>query len=268
MLVLLEKEQSLVTDDWPWPIQYRSATGYGCPDTAPCDSEYYGLFNQVYNAAKQFVRYKTESQYFNFRANRTSNIQYHPDTSCGTKSVSIQGHATAGLYNYTPYTPNQAALNNLYGSGNSCSSYGNRNFWRLYNEWFGSSQKVTCSSTDRPSKYIFRSYSAKNHRHYFSRYECERDTLAYYGGYSYEGVAFTDADRSQPNVIPVYRVHDFRSGYRFWTINKNEKDNLIKNHGWGDDGIGFYEYNRKYCIQKTCLPTIQPRLKSTSIHSS
>ncbi len=23
--------------------QYRSATGYGCPDTAPCDSKYYGL---------------------------------------------------------------------------------------------------------------------------------------------------------------------------------------------------------------------------------
>lgn len=46
LLVLLQKEQSLVTDDWPWSIQYRSATGYGCPDTAPCDSEYYGFLTK------------------------------------------------------------------------------------------------------------------------------------------------------------------------------------------------------------------------------
>ena len=29
LIELLEKEQSLVTDDWPWWIQYRSATGTG-----------------------------------------------------------------------------------------------------------------------------------------------------------------------------------------------------------------------------------------------
>jgi hypothetical protein len=52
LLVLLQKEQSLGTDDRPWPIQYRAATGYGCPDTAACDSQYYGFFNQVYAAAR------------------------------------------------------------------------------------------------------------------------------------------------------------------------------------------------------------------------
>src|SRR5690606_6003187 len=41
LIVMLQKEQSLITDDWPWPIQYRSAMGYGCPDTAPCDTQYY-----------------------------------------------------------------------------------------------------------------------------------------------------------------------------------------------------------------------------------
>ena len=25
--------------------------GYGCPDTAACDAQYYGFFNQVYSAA-------------------------------------------------------------------------------------------------------------------------------------------------------------------------------------------------------------------------
>lgn len=137
LIVLLQKEQSLITDDWPWSIQYRSATGYGCPDTAPCDSEYYGYFNQVYSAARQFKNYSKNSTNFNYRANRNSYILYNPDSNCGGSNVLIQNQATAGLYNYTPYQPNNAALNNLYGTGDSCSSYGNRNFWRIYNDWFG-----------------------------------------------------------------------------------------------------------------------------------
>lgn len=159
LTVLLQKEQSLVTDDWPWPVQYRSATGYGCPDTAACDAEYYGFFNQVYSAARQFKRYSRDSNLFNYRANTSADIYFNPgpcveNTSCtqyygrfgtspdiqycGATSVFIQNQATAGLYNYTPYQPNSAALNNLYGTGDICSSYGNRNFWRLYNDWFGS----------------------------------------------------------------------------------------------------------------------------------
>lgn len=143
LIVLLQKEQSLVTDDWPWDIQYRSATGYGCPDTAPCDAEYYGFFNQVYNAARQFQRYVKLPNSFNFAAGRTSNIQYHPNTSCGSSPVGVQNGSTAALYNYTPYQPNAAALANLYGTGDSCSAYGNRNFWRLFNDWFGSTHTNT-----------------------------------------------------------------------------------------------------------------------------
>ncbi len=136
-LVLLQKEQSLITDDWPWPVQYRSATGYGCPDTAPCDEQYYGFFNQIYNAGRQFKRYARDAHLFNYRSNSTSFILYNPNTACGGSNVHIQNQATANLYNYTPYQPNQAALNNLYGTGDGCSAYGNRNFWRLFNDWFG-----------------------------------------------------------------------------------------------------------------------------------
>lgn len=138
LIVLLQKEQGLVTDDWPWPNQYRSATGYGCPDTAACDSQYYGFFNQVYNAARQFQKYVKQPQSFNYRAGQTSNILWKPAGSgCGGANVYIQNGATAALYNYTPYQPNQAALDNLYGTGDGCSSYGNRNFWRMFNDWFG-----------------------------------------------------------------------------------------------------------------------------------
>ncbi len=137
MLVLLQKEQSLITDDWPWPVQYRSATGYGCPDTAPCDSEYYGFFNQVYQAARAFKRYRANPTNYNYRSGRSNTILWNPNTGCGTSNVYIDNQATSGLYIYTPYRPNQSALNNLYGTGDGCSSYGNRNFWRMYSDWFG-----------------------------------------------------------------------------------------------------------------------------------
>jgi hypothetical protein len=138
LLVLLQKEQSLVTDTWPEDIQYRSATGFGCPDTAPCDSEYYGFFNQVYNAARIYKRYSRDANQYNYRSGRNNNILYNPNSSCGSSSVYLQNQATAGLYVYTPYQPNLAALNNLYGTGDGCSAYGNRNFWRMFNDWFGS----------------------------------------------------------------------------------------------------------------------------------
>jgi hypothetical protein len=137
LIVMLEKEQGLVTDDWPWSIQYRSAMGYGCPDTAPCDAEYYGFFNQVYNAAWQFKSYAANTGSFRYRPYQNNNIYWSPNLSCGQGTVYVENRATAGLYNYTPYQPNTAALNNMYGSGDACSAYGNRNFWRLYNDWFG-----------------------------------------------------------------------------------------------------------------------------------
>lgn len=140
LIVLLEKEQGLVTDDWPWPIQYRGATGYGCPDTAPCDQEYYGLFNQLYNAARQFKVYAAKPDSYRKKPYATNSILWNVEnTGCGSGDVFIETKATAGLYNYTPYQPNKAALDNLYGSGDGCSAYGNRNFWRLYWDWFGPS---------------------------------------------------------------------------------------------------------------------------------
>jgi hypothetical protein len=138
LLVLLEKEQGLVTDSTPSDRQFRSATGYGCPDTAACDSTYYGFFNQVYNAAHQFKVYQSTPTRWNYQAGRSNRILWHPNADCGSSQVTIRNQATAGLYIYTPYQPNAAALRNLYGTGDSCSSYGNRNFWRLYTDWFGS----------------------------------------------------------------------------------------------------------------------------------
>lgn len=137
LIVMLQKEQALVQDDWPWPLQYQGAMGYGCPDTAACDADYYGFYNQVMNAARQFRLYANNPNNYNFVPGTGNNIRYNPNASCGSTSVVIENQATASLYNYTPYQPNQAALNNLYGTGDGCSAYGNRNFWRMFNDWFG-----------------------------------------------------------------------------------------------------------------------------------
>ncbi len=137
LLVLLQKEQGLITSTAPTDYKYRSATGYGCPDTAACDSAYYGFQNQVYNAARQFQRYTATSTSWSYQPGRTNQILYHPNAACGKKSVYIQNQATANLYIYTPYTPNSAALANMGGTGDSCSSYGNRNFFAYFTDWFG-----------------------------------------------------------------------------------------------------------------------------------
>ena len=153
LLVLIQKEQSLVTLSAPSEIRFERATGYACPDTAPCDSQYFGFYNQVYNAAKQFKRYSNPpgtSRFFTwFPVGQTVQVRLHPNASCGTRPVAIKNQATAGLYYYTPYTPNDIALANLASVGDSCSAYGNRNFWRVYNYWFNPTKDFRTVATTR-----------------------------------------------------------------------------------------------------------------------
>ncbi|MCU1473859.1 hypothetical protein [Amnibacterium sp.] len=148
ILVTLQKEQGLITGvnlSW-YPNAYRSATGLGCPDTAPCDSTKYGFFNQVYGLGYWLIRYTTPpgttgagwTSFSWFPVGKVSGIPYNPDKTCGSKAVKIANKATASLYYYTPYVPNSAALAAGYGTGNSCSAYGNRNFYLYFTQWFGS----------------------------------------------------------------------------------------------------------------------------------
>lgn len=136
LIVLLEKEQGLITDKYPNNIQYRSATGYGCPDTAACNTKYYGFKNQVRNAAALFHQVLTGG-WSNYHVGNNQ-VAYHPNAACGRSNVYIENLATAALYRYTPYQPNSAALS---WSGDGCSSYGNRNFYHYFTEWFGSTQQ-------------------------------------------------------------------------------------------------------------------------------
>lgn len=136
-IVLLQKEQGLVTDEWPLSIQYRSATGYGCPDTAPCSSLYYGLGNQLTWSGKMFRAILNASPSWYTPYVLGSNfIRYSPDASCGGSQVTIENRSTQALYNYTPYQPNAGAINAGYGQA-PCGAYGNRNFFLYFRDWFG-----------------------------------------------------------------------------------------------------------------------------------
>lgn len=133
LLVLIQKEQSLLTR--PSEYGYARATGYGCPDTADCDAKYFGFFNQVYNAAWQFRQY-TQHPDRRFEIGSVE-IGFHPKAECGASVVRIRNQATANLYNYTPYQPNNAVLAHADAVGDDCSTWGNLNFWRLWHRWFG-----------------------------------------------------------------------------------------------------------------------------------
>ena len=145
ILVMLQKEQGLVLSSAPSAGNYRAAMGQGCPDTAACDSRYYGFFNQVYGGAWQLKRYSNPpgtSLYFTWYApGKTWHVRFHPNAACGSSPVFIQNQATASLYYYTPYQPNAAAIRAGYGEAtDACASYGNRNFYQFFTDWFGAPQ--------------------------------------------------------------------------------------------------------------------------------
>jgi Carbohydrate binding domain len=147
LVVLVQKEQSLVTRSSPTTSSYEKATGYNCPDTAPCNTATAGFYRQVYGAARQFQVYRQNPTGYNFQSGRYNTIRYSTAASCGSSSVYIENSATAGLYDYTPYQPDKAAIANVTGSGDACSSYGNRNFWRYFNDWFGNSGNLLKSAS-------------------------------------------------------------------------------------------------------------------------
>ena len=140
LIVMLQKEQSLVTHTWPSYWRYDKALGQGCPDTAPCDPKFVGFFHQIYGAARQMQLYMEGVHFTWYAPGKTWNILYNPNKACGTSPVHVANKATSALYYYTPYQPNAAALKAGTGTGDSCSSYGNRNFYNYFTDWFGSTQ--------------------------------------------------------------------------------------------------------------------------------
>jgi hypothetical protein len=109
-LVLLQKEQSLITEDSPTQGQLNWATGYGCPDSGGCNPKYQGLGNQIDWGVGAIRFYLDNPNQFKYQVGKTYTID--------GQSVTIQNDATRALYTYTPHL------------------HGNENLARIWTDWF------------------------------------------------------------------------------------------------------------------------------------
>ncbi len=115
LLVTLQKEQSLVTDDTPTQKQLDWATGYGVCDSCDLNGDallkYKGFGKQVDNAGG-LIRWYYNNTDKSFVKKKDQTI------SIDNQLIMPQSWATAFLYTYTPHI------------------HGNQNFWRIWNTWF------------------------------------------------------------------------------------------------------------------------------------
>ncbi len=115
LLVTLQKEQSLITDDEPTQKQLDWAAGYGVCDNCslndPSVVKFKGFGKQVDNSAG-IIRW-----YYNNTGSSVVKKKDQP-TIIDNQNVIPQSWATAFLYTYTPHF------------------HGNQNFWRIWNTWF------------------------------------------------------------------------------------------------------------------------------------
>ena len=245
LIVLLQKEQGLVTDTWPLATQYRTATGYGCPDTTVCNTVYYGFTNQLHWSGTMFraILDNNPNWYTPYILGSNNYIRYNPATSCGGTTVNIQNRATQALYNYTPYQPNAASLAAGYGGGDSCSSYGNRNFYLYFNDWFGSSSysPPTCDSKLSNVSCVWELYSPNTDSNFLTASSTERDNAVASSNYVYSIKPFYAFTSQQPGTIPVYRIRTPTE--HFYTTSITERDSLLQNSQNTDEGTAFYAYS-------------------------
>jgi len=115
LLVTLQKEQSLITDDKPTQKQLDWATGYGvcdsCSMSNPSVVKHKGFGKQVDSAAG-IIRWYYENTQSAFVKKIGAAIKIDK------QEVVPQSWATAFLYTYTPHL------------------HGNLNFWNIWNAWF------------------------------------------------------------------------------------------------------------------------------------
>ncbi|RLC37983.1 hypothetical protein DRH27_03380 [Candidatus Falkowbacteria bacterium] len=116
LLVLLQKEMSLIEETSPTPRQLDWACGYGCPDGQACNTRWLGFGRQVNSAALQFFDYMENPNHYTYRSGLTYTIS---NTGRPPSIVTPLNQATAALYNYTPHVYN-----------------GNYNFYKLWMRYF------------------------------------------------------------------------------------------------------------------------------------
>jgi peptidoglycan hydrolase-like protein with peptidoglycan-binding domain len=134
LMAYLEKEQSLLSlrgyDMNADPEKrLKTALGYGCPDTAACDTQYFGLGNQLSWAAYQLQ--------YNYNNSTKANFSHQVNKTINTLdgyNVFLSNEATAAQYRYTPHV-----------------YWGNYNLWKIItaNGWGTDSTTWSMADIDR-----------------------------------------------------------------------------------------------------------------------
>jgi hypothetical protein len=203
------------------------------------------------SAARQFKIYRDNAYTKNAQGKyiyrhqpyNTVPVLFNPNAACGSTNILMEGYATTALYNYTPYQPNAAALNNLYGTGDDCSAYGNRNFWTMFTNTFGSTHVTIVpgckEATNTNIACVWNIVTSAGANIYSTSYNDIRYLVDQ--GAQYKGMSYNVINPVSPNNgnIPVYRL-DTTNGSTFLTTDQNEKNILINSFGYIDQGIGFY----------------------------
>ena len=116
IIVLLQKEQSLIEGKSPSQSNLDWACGYGCPDSGGCNDRWRGFWKQINSASLQFRDYMDNPHLYRYRVGQTYTIT---NTGRDPQIVTPLNLATAALYNYTPHVYN-----------------GNYNFWKIWQRYF------------------------------------------------------------------------------------------------------------------------------------
>ncbi|RJQ33944.1 hypothetical protein C4566_02810 [Candidatus Parcubacteria bacterium] len=106
LLVMLQKEQSLIEDSDPDERQLNYAMGYYCFDGQPCNPRFKGFGKQVRSTALQFRWYLDNIDDYTYQPGKSSCIDDGtPDLPCSSAGVEIkpENTITAALYVYTPH---------------------------------------------------------------------------------------------------------------------------------------------------------------------
>lgn len=138
-IVMIQKESQGVSK----PNPPAALTGFGCPDSGPggsanCNGAVAGVWQQTVGLFTSAAKGRQNASIINYIEGKTHNILWNvAETGCGSAPVAVQNRATAWIYTYTPYQPNEAALAAYPGEGDRCSAYGNRNLFELFQRTFG-----------------------------------------------------------------------------------------------------------------------------------
>ncbi len=134
-IVIAQKESQGLTR----PTPPAALTGFGCPDTGPggsanCDPGSTGVWAQTFGMFRAFARLRDDSSKVNYHGRPG---QQHPVEHRRDRLRQRAGRSEEPCHRDAVHLhpqPNAAYP----GEGDACSSYGNRNFFRLFTGYFGS----------------------------------------------------------------------------------------------------------------------------------